>query len=97
MVLGKWAEWVELLGGEVAESYQRSVRGMTFMPVRLPAPPPGGRPQSDLRVAVFDGGVSSELPQLAPFVDAIDVTPEPPNPNDVADGTMVPARCSTAH
>jgi hypothetical protein len=128
-ILGKWAEWVDVLGGEVAVDYQRSIRGMTFMPVRLPAdaadeaarfnplralrpmpkvrpvpvgplrvvatasrlpaPPPGQRPQSDLRVAVFDGGVSANLPHLAPFVDAIDVTPEPEKPDDVAHGTMV--------
>lgn len=129
LVLGKWADWVQLLGGEVAMNYERRVRGMTFIPVRLPtsateeavrfnplrglrpmpkvrpvpvgplrivstgrqlpAPPPGQRPQSDLRVAVFDGGVSDSLPQLAPFVDAIDVTPEPANDDDVAHGTMV--------
>jgi hypothetical protein len=128
-ILKKWAEWVETLGGEVAVDYQRTVRDMTFMPVRLPAgaaeqatrfnplralrpmpkvrpipvdplrviatasqlpaPPPGQRPQSDLRVAVFDGGVSDELPHLAPFIDAIDVTPEDPDPEDVAHGTMV--------
>lgn len=128
-VLAKWEQWVELLGGEVAVNYQRTVRGMTFMPVRLPAsvadeaarfnplralrpmpkvrpapvhplrvvatsdqlpaPPPGGRPQSDLRVAVFDGGVSNDLPQLQPFVDAVDVTPEPEDPDAVAHGTMV--------
>lgn len=36
-ILAKWAEWVEVLGGEVAVDYQRSIGGMTFMPVRLPA------------------------------------------------------------
>ncbi|MGH2870372.1 MAG: hypothetical protein ACRDNK_22735, partial [Solirubrobacteraceae bacterium] len=90
-VLAKWVAWVERLGGEIAVNYQRIVRGMTFMPVRLPAgaaepatrfnplralrpmpkvrpipvgplrvvttarqlpgPPPGQRPQSELRVA----------------------------------------------
>lgn len=129
LVLGKWAEWVHVLGGEVAVDYERRVRGMTFVPVRLPAgaaeqavrfnplralrpmpkvrpvpvgplrvvstasqlpaPPPGQRPQSDLRIAVFDGGVADTLPQLAPFVDAIDVTPEPAEDDDVAHGTMV--------
>lgn len=129
LVLHKWAEWVHLLGGEIAMNYERRVRGMTFIPVRLaagaaeeavrfnplrtlrpmpkvrpvpigplrvvstagrlPSPPPGQRPQSDLRVAVFDGGVSAGLPQLAPFVDAIDVTPEPAHDDDVAHGTMV--------
>ncbi len=129
LVLGKWVEWVGLLGGEVARKYERRVRGMTFVPIRLPAgaaedavrfnplralrpmpkvrpvpigplrvvstgsrlpaPPPGQRPQSDLRIAVFDGGVCNALPQLAPFVDAIDVTPEPASDDDVAHGTMV--------
>ena len=56
---------------------------------QLPAPPPGQRPQSDLRVAVFDGGVSHELPHLAPFVDSIEVTPEAADPHAVAHGTMV--------
>lgn len=128
-ILAKWAEWVEVLGGEVAVDYQRNIRGMTFMPVRLPAgaadeaarfnplralrpmpkvrpvpvgplrivatasrlpaPPAGQRPQSDLRVAVFDGGVSDDLPHLSPFVDAIDVTPEPEDRDGVAHGTMV--------
>src|SRR5580692_3544722 len=128
-VLTKWAAWVDQLGGEINADYQRVVRGMTFMPVRLPAgaaeqatrfnplralrpmpkvrptpvgplrvvgtgrqlpaPPPGQRPQSDLRVAVFDGGVSAGIPHLEPFVDAIDVTPEPEDPDSVAHGTMV--------
>jgi hypothetical protein len=128
-VLAKWAAWITQLGGEIAVDYQRLVRGMTFMPVRLPAgaaeqatrfnplralrpmprvrpspvgplrvvatgrqlpaPPPGQRPQSDLRVAVFDGGVSPGIPHLDPFVDAIDVTPEPEDPDSVAHGTMV--------
>jgi hypothetical protein len=128
-VLTKWAAWVSQLGGEIATDYQRVVRGMTFMPVRLPAgaaeqatrfnplralrpmpkvrptpvgplrvvgtgrqlpaSPPGQRPQSELRVAVFDGGVSQGIPHLAPFVDAIEVTPEPEDPDSVAHGTMV--------
>jgi hypothetical protein len=128
-ILAKWAAWVEQLGGEIAVNYQRFVRGMTFMPVRLPAgaaeqatrfnplralrpmpkvrpmpvgplrvvttarelpaPPPGQRPQSDMRVAVFDGGVARGIPHLDPFVDAIDVTPEPEDADDVAHGTMV--------
>jgi hypothetical protein len=36
-VVNKWAAWVAQLGGEIATDYQRVVRGMTFMPVRLPA------------------------------------------------------------
>jgi len=128
-VIAKWATWVDQLGGEIAADYQRVVRGMTFMPVllpagaaeratrfnplralrpmpkvrptpigplrvvatgrQLPAPPPGQRPQSDLRVAVFDGGVSRGIPHLDPFVDPIDVTPEPEDPDSVAHGTMV--------
>lgn len=128
-VISKWTTWVQQLGGEVAADYQRVVRGMTFMPVRLPAgaaeqatrfnplralrpmpkvrptpvgplrvvgtgrglppPPPGQRPQSDLRVAVFDGGISPGIPHLDPFVDPIEVTPEPEDPESVAHGTMV--------
>ncbi|MEQ9112674.1 MAG: S8 family peptidase [Miltoncostaeaceae bacterium] len=129
IVLGKWAEWIHLLGGEVAVDYERRVHGMTFVPVRLPAsavedaarfnplralrpmpkvrpfpvgplrvtltsselpaPPPGQRPQSDMRVAVFDGGVAGVLPQVAPFVNAIDVTTEAATDECLAHGTMV--------
>ncbi|MBS1871558.1 MAG: S8 family peptidase [Actinobacteria bacterium] len=128
-VMAKWQDWVHQLGGQVAADYRRSIRGMTFMPVRLPAgaadeaarfnplralrpmpkvrpapidplrvattseqlpaPAPGQRPQSDVRVAVFDGGVDTRLPHLAPFVDHIDVTPLPANAEMVAHGTMV--------
>jgi hypothetical protein len=37
LVLSKWTAWVHRLGGEVAMNYERRVRGMTFVPVRLPA------------------------------------------------------------
>jgi hypothetical protein len=56
---------------------------------QLPAAPPGQRPQTELRVAVFDGGVSRGIPHLDPFVDAIDVTPEPEDPDSLGHGTMV--------
>jgi hypothetical protein len=56
---------------------------------QVPQPPPGQRPQSTVRVAAFDGGVDDSLPHLAPFVDAIEATPEPAVPNEVAHGTMV--------
>ena len=129
VVMAKLVDWVHQLGGEVAIDYQRVIKGMTFVPVRLasdagalaaqfnplralrpmpkiqqipvsplrilstpaevPDPPPGQRPQTTVRVAAFDGGVDDGLPHLAPFVDAIEVTPEPAVPNDVAHGTMV--------
>jgi len=128
-IMEKWTSWVKSLGGEVAEKYERTIKGMTFMPVRLPSdagpeavrfnplralrpmphirpiptsplrirttkgqpplPPPGQRPQSDVRVAVFDGGVDETVPHLAPFASNIDLTPEPPEPDAVAHGTMV--------
>lgn len=128
-VMAKWIDWIHELGGEVAIDYQRVIKGMTFVPIRLasdagpaaaqfnplralrpmpkiqqipvgplrvvttdaqvPVPPPGQRPQSTVRVAAFDGGVDDTLPHLAPFVQAIEVTPEPPAPADVAHGTMV--------
>jgi hypothetical protein len=54
-----------------------------------PARPSGQRPQSDLRVAVFDGGLDSNNGYLAPFTSAVDLTSEPENPEFVAHGTLV--------
>jgi hypothetical protein len=128
-VLEKWAHWVAELGGEVSERYQRTIKGMTFMPVRLPSdagpqavrfnplralrpmpqirpitasplriapatgqPPlaaPGRRPQSDVRIAIFDGGADDSAPHLAPFVQTIDLSPEPAEDAAVDHGTMV--------
>lgn len=128
-VMEKWHNWVTALGGEIADDFTRVVKGMTFVPVRLPASagaaaarfnplralrpmprvrpipstplrvtasslpvppaPAGGRPQSDVRIAAFDGGLDDSLPHIAPFASAIDVTPEPPDPDSVAHGTMV--------
>lgn len=128
-VMTKWANWVGWLGGEIAVDFQRVIKGMTFMPVRLPANsaeaaaqfnplrairpmpkvrpipvsplrvvstsasmpavPAGQRPQSDVRIAAFDGGLDEGVAHLAPFADNIDVTPEPADPDAVAHGTMV--------
>lgn len=52
-------------------------------------PPPGEAPPSDIRVAVFDGGVDRRCPFLAPFVRLIDATSEPEDPEYVAHGTAV--------
>ena len=54
-----------------------------------PTPPPGSRPQTDLRVAVFDGGVDVQAPQLVGFVRNQDLTAEPEEPDFVAHGTFV--------
>jgi hypothetical protein len=54
-------------------------------------PPPGDRPVSDVRVAVFDGGVDEGVPALRPFVESADLTDEPPDPDDLAHGTVVTA------
>ncbi len=54
-----------------------------------PAPPSGERPQSDLRVAVFDGGVDLGAPQLAPFVTSSDLTSEKPDAEGVLHGSLV--------
>jgi hypothetical protein len=56
-----------------------------------PAPPQASEPRSNLRVAVFDGGVDLGAPQLAPFVKSTDLTDEPPVVRDVKHGTMVTA------
>jgi hypothetical protein len=125
----KWSSLVEGLGGELATAYRRQIKGLTFVPVRLPTdagplaaafnplrtlrpmptvrpmpvsplrvldrqapdPPPGERPQSDLRVAVFDGGVDAGASQLTPFLTVTDLSPEPPDPGDVEHGTLVSA------
>ena len=56
-----------------------------------PDPPRATEPRSQLRLAVFDGGVDLGAPQLAPFVKSTDLTDEPPIPRDVEHGTMVTA------
>ncbi|OJU95842.1 MAG: hypothetical protein BGO23_09680 [Solirubrobacterales bacterium 67-14] len=128
-VLEKWEAWISQLGGEVAVDYERPVKGLTFIPVRLPAdageiaarfnplralrpmpqvrpvpvgplriattdtqlptPPAGQRPQSDVRIAAFDGGLDDTVAHVGPFATNIDVTPELPDSQAVAHGTMV--------
>jgi len=126
-VWDKWLALVARLGGEVADRHRREVKGLTFVPVRLPAdsgqaaatfnplralrpmpslrpmpisplrvladpapdPPPAERPQSDLRVAVFDGGVDERVAQIAPFLSSTDLTTEEPDLNCVEHGTLV--------
>jgi hypothetical protein len=73
-----------------------SVRPVPVSPLRVldrqgPDPPPGERPQSELRVAVFDGGVDEGASQLSPFLQSTDLTDEDPDPEDVAHGTLVSA------
>ncbi len=73
-----------------------TVRPVPISPLRMlnqrgPEPPPGERPQSDVRVAVFDGGVDEGASQLAPFVTNTDLTSEDPDPDDLAHGTLVTA------
>ncbi|HUC00402.1 MAG TPA: S8 family peptidase [Solirubrobacterales bacterium] len=128
-VLAKWQTLVSELGGEIRDNYIRTIKGLTFMPVRLPAeaaeaaarfnplrtmrpmpgvrpnpvsplriqtteddppnPPAADRPQSDLRVAVFDGGIDGGVPHLSPFVSAVDLTTEAADSAFVAHGTLV--------
>src|SRR5215212_3136730 len=113
-VFGKWETLINSLGGRVERDFIRTIKGMTFMPIRLaqhlapkaaqfnplrtmrpmpgirpvpisplriqtteddlPNPPAAERPQSDLRVAVFDGGVDGSISHLAPFVRSFDLT-----------------------
>ena len=72
------------------------IRPLPTSPLRIvsteaqaPNPPAGHRPQSDLRVAVFDGGVDVTVPQLAPFVREFELTSEPRDAECVAHGTLV--------
>jgi Subtilase family len=72
------------------------VRPVPVAPLRVvsgqaPQPPPGERPQSDLRVAVFDGGVDPGAAQLRPFVETFDLTEEDPDEECIAHGTLVTA------
>jgi Subtilase family len=57
--------------------------------VAAPNPPAAHRPQSDLRVAVFDGGSDPAAPQLAPFVHEFELSGEPRDPDFVAHGSLV--------
>jgi hypothetical protein len=59
------------------------------IPQATPAPPADPVPRSDVRVAVFDGGVDDSVPQIAPYVDAHDLTVEPPDPIGLSHGTLV--------
>jgi hypothetical protein len=128
-VFRKWQDFVRALGGDVALEFRRTVRGLTFVPVRLPAnaadqaahfnplrairpmpavrpipptplrvaatgeappaQPAGQRPQSDLRVAVFDGGLDANNGYIEPFTTVTDLTPEATRPDFVAHGTLV--------
>lgn len=54
-----------------------------------PDAPTAKRPATDLRVAIFDGGVNTKLPQFAPFVKVHHLTPEPPTDDDQSHGSMV--------
>jgi hypothetical protein len=130
-VLAKWDALVGDLGGQVDHDYIRTIKGLTFMPVRLPAdagrqaarfnplrairpmpsvrplpvaplrvaatnatpsePPAAERPQSDLRVAVFDGGADDDIPHLSPFLTNTDLTDEAAHPEYLAHGTLVSA------
>jgi hypothetical protein len=56
-----------------------------------PTPPQGSKPRSDLRVAVFDGGVDQGVLQLAPFVTSTDLTTTSPRDDYVDHGTVVTA------
>lgn len=71
-----------------------SIRPIPVSPLRQladpsPTPPSGERPQSDVRVAVFDGGVDLTAPQLAPFVSSSDLTAEEADTEDVLHGSLV--------
>lgn len=59
------------------------------IPQAAPAAPTDTAPKSDVRVAVFDGGVDASAPQLAPYVDAHDLTVEPADAVGVSHGTFV--------
>lgn len=57
------------------------VRPLPISPLRVrttgqpaPEPPAAERPQTDVRVAVFDGGIDAGIAQLAPFAREFDLT-----------------------
>lgn len=37
VTFGKWCVWIEHLGGEVVSKYRRPLRGLTYVPMRLPS------------------------------------------------------------
>lgn len=55
--------------------------------------PPDGRatPRSPTRIAIFDGGVDESCPFVRPFVRQFELSPEPPDDEDVAHGAAVTA------
>jgi hypothetical protein len=61
-----------------------------------PRPPIGG-PPADARIAVFDGGVDSTHPLLAPYVTENDLTGLPPEPDAISHGTLVTSALLYGH
>ena len=54
-----------------------------------PEPPTATHPRSNMRVAVFDGGIDPTCPYVAPFVTQYEPTPEAPENNAVQHGSLV--------
>jgi hypothetical protein len=63
-----------------------------------PIAPPAGTPvRSDVRVAVFDGGIDRACSFLAPYVTAVDLTSETEDAACVAHGTAVTSAALFGH
>ena len=54
-----------------------------------PDPPSVGRAASDMRVAIFDGGLDTSVPHFTPYVRLHELTSEKPTQDDLAHGAMV--------
>jgi Subtilase family len=56
----------------------------------LPPPPTSDtKPETDERVAIFDGGIDASQPYFAPYVNAVDLTSEPPDVGGLNHGSVV--------
>jgi Subtilase family len=58
-------------------------------PFELAPPDERATPRSPTRIAIFDGGVDDSCPFVRPFVRQFDLTPEPPEDEDVMHGAAV--------
>ncbi|WP_420128117.1 S8 family peptidase [Longimicrobium sp.] len=58
-------------------------------PFELTPPDERATPRSATRIAIFDGGVDESCPFVRPFVRQFELSPEPPEDEDVAHGAAV--------